>query len=72
MSLVVLMFTWLPHTQGTQENAGNFKVIENLRETQGILILFFKLWAVLVFSKNYREILRFKKKIQRNFFLDLK
>ena len=38
------LITGLPHTQGTQEiqgNSGNFKVVENLRETQGILILFF-------------------------------
>jgi len=29
----------LPHTQGIQGNSGNFKVEENLRETQGILKL---------------------------------
>ena len=35
----------LPHTQATQRiqgNSGNFQVIENLRETLGILILFLK------------------------------
>ena len=33
----------LPHTQGTQGNqgnSGNFKIIENLRENQGILNFF--------------------------------
>ena len=33
----------LPHTQGIQGNSGNFQVIENLRETQVILILFLTL-----------------------------
>ena len=52
----------LPHTQGIQGNSWNFQVIENLRETQGILILFLELretQAVLIISKNIREILSF-------------
>ena len=63
----------LPHTQGTQGiqgNSGNFQIIENLRE----LWLFFnsgKLRAVLIFSKNYQEVLRFFKKSQGKFFVDL-
>ena len=36
-SFLVVFVTGLPHTQG---NSGNFKVEENLRETQGILIYF--------------------------------
>ena len=53
----------LPHTQGTQGiqgNSGNFQVEKNLRETQGILIYFFnsgKLREVLIFSKNFWEVL---------------
>jgi len=39
----------LPHTQGIQGNSENFQVEENLREIQGILI----------FSKKFREVLRF-------------
>jgi len=49
----------LPHTQGIQGNSGNFKVEENLRETQGILIYFFysgKFREVLIFSKKFREV----------------
>ena len=38
----------LPHTQGTQGNSGNFD-------------LFFKLREVLIFSKKFREVLRFLK-----------
>ena len=59
--------TGLPHTQGTQGiqwNSGNFQVEENLRESQGILIYFLnseKLREVLMFSKKFREILRFLK-----------
>ena len=30
-----LLITGLPHTQGTQGISGNFKVKENLMETQG-------------------------------------
>ena len=41
--------TGLPHTQGIQGNSGNFKVEENLRETQGSFD----------FYKKFREILRF-------------
>ena len=67
----IRIFTGLPHTQGIQGNSGNFQVIENLRETQGILILFLKLREVLDFSKNFRKILRFFKESQGNFFLDL-
>ena len=43
-----------------------------LRETQGILIYFFnsvKLREVLIFSKIFREVLRFLKS-QENFLLD--
>ena len=50
------IITGLPHTRG---NSDNFQVIENLSEAQGILILFSnsgKLQAVLVFSKNFKEI----------------
>ena len=53
----------LPHTQGTQGiqgNSGNFQVEENLRETQGILIYFFKLRE----TQGSCKIL----KILRNFF----
>ena len=61
--------TGLPHTQGIQENSRHFKILENLRETQGNLItylnlgklreffiIFEKLWEVLRFKKNYKEI----------------
>ena len=34
-SFLVVFVTGLPHTQG---NSGNFKIIENLRETQRIFI----------------------------------
>ena len=64
------IITGLPHTRG---NSDNFQVIENLSEAQGILILFSnsgKLQAVLVFSKNFKEIKK-KLKISGNFFLDL-
>ena len=53
------LLTGLPHTQG---NSGNFQVEENLRETQGILINFLnsvKLREILIFSKKFREVLRF-------------
>ena len=33
----------LPKYHRVATHSGNFQVIENLRETQGILILFFKL-----------------------------
>ena len=49
----------LPHTQ---ENSGNFQVEENLRESQGVsgnFDLFFKLREVLIFSKKFREVLKF-------------
>ena len=41
--LTFLSYTGLPHTQ---ENSGNFQVEENLRE-------------VLIFTKKFREVLRF-------------
>jgi len=53
--LVMSLKPGLPHTQGTQGiqgNTGNFQVVENLRETQGIsgkFELFFKLREVLNF-----------------------
>ena len=50
ITIYYILVTGLPHTQGTQENSGNFKIIENLREIQGFLI-FFKLQAVLFFFK---------------------
>ena len=52
----ILQPTGLPHTQGTQRNSGK------LKETQGNFgdfDSFFKLREVLIFSKNFREILRF-------------
>ena len=52
----------LPHTQGIQENSGNFQFEENLRETQGNsgnFDLFFRLTKVLISSKKFREVLRF-------------
>ena len=48
----------LPHTQGVQGNSGNFDSFFNSGKLRGIL----------VFSKNFREILRFKKKSQGIFF----
>ena len=57
--------TGLPHTQGTQGiqgNSGNFQVEKNLRETQGDLVYLLnsgKLIEVLIFSKKFKEVLRF-------------
>ena len=34
--------TGLPHTQGNEENSGNFKFKENLREIQGIFLFLLK------------------------------
>ena len=37
-TVLILHISGLPHTQGIQENSGNFQVVENLgklRETQG-------------------------------------
>ena len=47
--------TGLPHTQGIQRNSEDFKVEENLRETQGIFELFFKLREVFILLKNSRK-----------------
>ena len=56
--------TGLPHTQGTQGiqgNSGNFQVEKNLREIQEILIYFLTQGnsEILIFSKEFREVLRF-------------
>ena len=59
---LIVLKSGLPHTQGIQGISRNFKVKENLRETQRILINFLnsgKLKEVLIFSKKFREILRF-------------
>ena len=40
IKVTLIMYSGLPHTQGIQENLGNFQVEENLRETQGTLIYF--------------------------------
>ena len=52
--LLFMSISGLPHTQGIQENSENFQVVENLREIQGILIIFLdsgKLKAILIFLK---------------------
>ena len=40
-SKTLLQFSGLSHTQGIQGNSGNFQVVENLRETQGDLRIFY-------------------------------
>ena len=59
---------------GNSGKSGNFKIIDNLRETKGILIFYLnsgRLRTVLIFYKKFREVLRFFQKSQGKFFLDL-
>ena len=47
--------TGLPHTQGIQGNSGNFKVEENLRKTQGILIYLLNSGKLRFFLKKSKK-----------------
>ena len=62
VSTFLFACTGLPHTQGTSGIFKLKKISGKLREFQGILIYFLnsgKLREVLMFSKKFREVLKF-------------